>query len=96
MPHIMVGDQVVLAAPDEWTGDYYCEHCDEAIGFDEYDMADYDGVLIEIEKIYQADEVGWSFPLCNAQVFNYKGWLWTTCWISAHFPQFGGKPSWEV
>lgn len=98
MPYgiINVGDLVTIKCPDDgFLGDY-CEHCDDTIGYDEYDMCEYDGQTVEVEKVFQRTENSWTSPKCGAQTFEHDGWIWTTCWISAHHPQCANSPNWEV
>ena len=73
-----------------------CRYCEGDIGYDDYDMPDYEGETITIEPHNISGVAGWA-PACGAKVFEQDGWLWTTCWIKNYIPMFYNKePDWEV
>ena len=91
MIDLQVGDQLVI----EYN---YCPYCEDTIGYDPYGMEDYDDLEITILPHMlndMPDYVSSTVDGCEARVFEYDGWLFTTCWIRNYKP-VQREPNWEV
>ncbi|MHA2390159.1 MAG: hypothetical protein ACXACW_15670 [Candidatus Hodarchaeales archaeon] len=90
-----------LEVGDEVTIQYnYCGCCDDLVGYDDYEMDEYDGVTLTIQPNNLVDSYngGLLQPLpCGAARFEYDGWIWTTCWVTNHVSTFiNREPNWEI
>lgn len=87
------GDEVRIASPYDSYDEHNCRHCDEDIGWDDYEMDEFIGRVVKVENFprYRYE------PRCGAEVFTYDDWLWTTCWIDGWWPSTTNRtPDWEV
>ncbi|NIU84693.1 MAG: hypothetical protein GWN64_14775 [Candidatus Thorarchaeota archaeon] len=90
MIELQPGDQLTLCYN-------YCEFCSAEIGYDEYGMDCSEGVEVTIypHNLELSDYVSDRVSGCEAKVFEYDGWYWTTCWIKNYIPVHR-EPNWEV
>ena len=93
MSLLEVGDKVTIQYNP-------CRICDCEVGYEEYEMSDYEGQTLElqVENLYERYEGARLASLaCGGERFEYDDWMWTTCWITNHVSVFTTRePDWEV
>ena len=91
---LTIGDEVRVTTPLDSYGNMKCQHCDDEVGWDEYEMDEIVGQIIKVQEFPRYRYT----PICGAETFVCDGWLWTTCWIDRWWSSTtnGREPDWEV